>query len=194
MRHYPHDMEEDIKKALDILRNGGVILYPTDTIWGIGCDATNSAAVNRIYAIKQRQEHKAMLVLLDRADKLERYVDDVPDMAYTLNEISERPITIIYDHARHLALELLGENDSVGIRISREPFTQRLCAALKKPIVSTSANISGEPSPAFFDEISEKIKNAVDYIVGYRQNDKTPHQPSSVVKLSADNVIKILRP
>ena len=159
MRHYPHDMEEDIKKALDILRNGGVILYPTDTIWGIGCDATNSAAVNRIYAIKQRQEHKAMLVLLDRADKLERYVDDVPDMAYTLNEISERPITIIYDHARHLAPELLGENDSVGIRISREPFTQ-----------------------------------PVDYIVGYRQNDKTPHQPSSVVKLSADNVIKILRP
>ena len=178
-------MEEDLKTAVEVMRKGGVILYPTDTIWGIGCDATNAEAVDN---------NKAMLVLVGKMEDVENYVETVPEMAYQLNELSEKPITIIYDNALNLAQELLGDNSSVGIRVSREVFTQRLCKMLRKPIVSTSANIAGEPSPAFFDEISDEIKSAVDYIVKYRQDDKTPHAPSSVVMLSADNTIKILRP
>lgn len=186
-------MEEDLKKAVDTLRKGGVILYPTDTIWGIGCDATNSAAVKRVYEIKRRAESKAMLVLADSMATVKRYVDAVPDMAYTLDEISDKPVTIIYDNAKSLAPELLGENRSVGIRVTREEFSRQLCARFRKPIVSTSANIAGEPSPAFFDKISPAIKEAADYVVGYRQTDRTPHSPSSVIRLSAGNVIKILR-
>ena len=183
-------MEEDLKTAVEVMRKGGVILYPTDTIWGIGCDATNAEAVDKVYKIKKRANNKAMLVLVGKMED----VETVPEMAYQLNELSEKPITIIYDNALNLAQELLGDNSSVGIRVSREVFTQRLCKMLRKPIVSTSANIAGEPSPAFFDEISDEIKSAVDYIVKYRQDDKTPHAPSSVVMLSADNTIKILRP
>lgn len=187
-------MEDDIIKALEVLRKGGVILYPTDTIWGIGCDATNSKAVQRIYNIKKRANNKAMLVLASSMTEVEKYVDVIPEIAYQLNELSEKPVTIIYDNALGLATELLGDNSSIGIRVSREDFTQKLCRALRKPIVSTSANIAGEPSPAFFDEISEEIKSSVDYIVKYRQDDHTPHSPSSVIKISADNTIKILRP
>lgn len=186
--------KEDIDKAISVMKSGGIILYPTDTIWGIGCDATNEKAVKRIYELKKREENKAMLVLLDDAGKLERYVDDVPEMAYQLNELSEKPITIIYDNVRNLASNLLGENNSVGIRISRDKFSQRLCAGLQRPIVSTSANISGLPTPAAFNEISDEIKQAVDYIVKYRQDDYAKHQASTVIKLSAGNVIKILRP
>ena len=187
-------MEEDLKTAVEVMRKGGVILYPTDTIWGIGCDATNAEAVDKVYKIKKRANNKAMLVLVGKMEDVENYVETVPEMAYQLNELSEKPITIIYDNALNLAQELLGDNSSVGIRVSREVFTQRLCKMLRKPIVSTSANIAGEPSPAFFDEISDEIKSAVDYIVKYRQDDKTPHAPSSGVMLSADNTIKILRP
>ncbi len=186
-------MEEDIKNAVETMQKGGIILYPTDTIWGIGCDATNEKAVSRIYEIKKRAENKAMLVLIDDIDKIERYVDNVPEMAYTINELSEKPVTIIYDHALNLAKNLLGENDSVGIRVSRESFSQQLCKKLGRPIVSTSANISGSPAAPTFKMISEEIKNAVDYIVKYRQDDETEHAASSVIKLSADNVIKILR-
>ena len=186
-------MEEDIKNAVETMQKGGVILYPTDTIWGIGCDATNEKAVSRIYEIKKRAENKAMLVLIDDIDKIERYVDNVPEMAYTINELSEKPVTIIYDHALNLTKNLLGENDSVGIRVSRESFSQQLCKKLGRPIVSTSANISGSPAAPTFKMISEEIKNAVDYIVKYRQDDETEHAASSVIKLSADNVIKILR-
>lgn len=186
-------MEEDLSKAVEIMRKGGVILYPTDTIWGIGCDATNSAAVKRIYEIKRRAENKAMLVLLDKMSEIEKYIDIVPEMAYSLNDLSEKPITIIYDGAHGLAPELLGENRSVGIRVSREVFTQKLCARLHRPIVSTSANISGQPAPTFFKEISEEIKSAVDYVVSFRQNDNVECTPSSIIKLSADNVIKIIR-
>ena len=139
-------MEEDIKNAIEIMKKGGVILYPTDTIWGIGCDATNEKAVNRIYEIKQRAENKAMLVLIDDINKIERYVEDVPDMAYSINELSEKPVTIIYEHAKFLAKNLLGDDDSVGIRVSRDEFSKKLCAKFGRPIVSTSAFISGAPS------------------------------------------------
>ena len=187
-------MEEDLNEAISILKKGGVILYPTDTIWGIGCDATNAKAVQRIYEIKKRAENKAMLVLLDSADKLDRYVEDVPDVALELSELSEKPVTIIYNNAYNLASNLLGENNSVGIRISRDAFTQKLCARLRRPIVSTSANISGQPTAATFPEISDEIKAAVDYIVHYRIDDLTPHQPSSVIKIASDLTFKILRP
>lgn len=187
-------MEDDIKAAVEVMRKGGVILYPTDTIWGIGCDATNAEAVRRIYDIKQRSTNKAMLVLVGKMADVEKYVDVVPEMAYQLNELSEKPITIIYENAFGLARELLGDDSSVGIRVTRDLFTQRLCALMHRPIVSTSANIAGKPSPSFFNEISEEIKSAVDYVVKYRQDDVTPRTPSSVVKLSADNTIKILRP
>ena len=141
-------MEEDLKTAVEIMRKGGVILYPTDTIWGIGCDATNAEAVDKVYKIKKRANNKALLVLVGKMEDVENYVETVPEMAYQLNELSEKPITIIYDNALNLAQELLGDNSSVGIRVSREVFTQRLCKMLRKPIVSTSANIAGEPSPA----------------------------------------------
>lgn len=186
-------MEEDIKNAIEIMKKGGVILYPTDTIWGIGCDATNEKAVNRIYEIKQRAENKAMLVLIDDINKIERYVEDVPDMAYSINELSEKPVTIIYEHAKFLAKNLLGDNDSVGIRVSRDEFSKKLCAKFGRPIVSTSANISGAPSAPAFKDIADDIKNAVDYIVKYRQDDNTEHTASSIIKLSKGNVIKIIR-
>ena len=137
-------MEEDLKTAVEVMRKGGVILYPTDTIWGIGCDATNAEAVDKVYKIKKRANNKAMLVLVGKMEDVENYVETVPEMAYQLNELSEKPITIIYDNALNLAQELLGDNSSVGIRVSREVFTQRLCKMLRKPIVSTSANIAGE--------------------------------------------------
>lgn len=187
------NMNEDIKKAIEVMKAGGIILYPTDTIWGLGCDATNEAAVHKIYELKRRAENKAMLVLLDNAAKLERYLEEVPEMAYSLIEVSDKPLTIIYDKAFNIAKNLLGENDSVGIRITQEAFSNQLCRQFRRPIVSTSANISGEPSPAIFSEISEEIKQGVDYIVKYRQDDTQKKQASSIIKLGIDNSVKILR-
>lgn len=186
-------MEEEIKKCVEILRQGGLILYPTDTIWGIGCDATNADAVQKVYRLKRREDNKAMLVLLDSENSLDRYVRDVPEIAYELLEAAINPLTIIFDNGYNLAPNLLGENQSVGIRISNEEFSKTLCKRFRRPIVSTSANISGELSAAIFDDISEEIKNGVDYIVNYRRNDKSKHKASSIIKLSADGVIKILR-
>ena len=151
------------------MREGGVILYPTDTIWGIGCDATNEDAVRRVYEIKQRQDSKAMLVLVDSSVKVDFYVQDVPEVAWDLIDLADKPLTIIYSGARNLAANLLAEDGSVGIRVTNEDFSKRLCQQFRKAVVSTSANISGQPSPRNFSEISEEVKSAVDYIVGYRQ-------------------------
>lgn len=186
-------MEEDIKKCIDVLNKGGLILYPTDTIWGIGCDATNPDAVKKVYDLKRREDNKAMLVLLDSVNSLDRYVRDVPEIAYDLLDVAVSPLTIIYDNGYNLAPNLLGENNSVGIRVSSEVFSQTLCRRFRRPIVSTSANISGEPSAATFAEISQEIKDGVDYIVNYRQNDANKHSASSIIKLGADGTIKILR-
>ena len=186
-------MEEEIKKCVEILRQGGLILYPTDTIWGIGCDATNAEAVQKVYRLKRREDNKAMLVLLDSENSLDRYVRDVPEIAYKLLEAAINPLTIIFDNGYNLAPNLLGENQSVGIRIPKEEFVRTLCKHFRRPIVSTSANISGEPSAAIFDDISEEIKSGVDYIVDYRRDDKTKHRASSILKLSAGGVVKILR-
>jgi L-threonylcarbamoyladenylate synthase len=187
-------MHDDIKKACEIMRKGGVILYPTDTIWGIGCDATNEEAVKKIYRIKQRYESKAMLVLLDTPDKLGIYVKEVPEIAWDLIALSEKPLTIIYDGAKNLASNLIAEDGSIGIRITREAFSKELCKQFGKPIVSTSANISGKPSPASFEEIDEEIKKRVDYIVAFRQKENRKATSSSILKLGGDGTIRIIRP
>jgi L-threonylcarbamoyladenylate synthase len=170
-----------------------VILYPTDTIWGIGCDATNEDAVRRVYEIKQRQDSKAMLVLVDSSVKVDFYVRDVPEVAWDLIDLADKPLTIIYSGARNLAANLLAEDGSVGIRVTNEDFSKRLCQQFRKAIVSTSANISGQPSPKNFSEISEEVKSAVDYIVGYRQEEMSNPKPSSIIKLDKGGVIKIIR-
>jgi L-threonylcarbamoyladenylate synthase len=187
--------KDDLQQALRVLRAGGVILYPTDTVWGIGCDATNAEAVARVYAIKQRVDSKAMLVLLDGAGKLQGYMEKVPDTAWMLLEANEgqRPMTIIYPKAKNLAANLLAEDGSVGIRITNEAFSKQLCMRFKKPIVSTSANVSGQPTPAFFDEISEEIKAGVDYIVQARQDDREKKQPSSIIKFEKNGTFAIIR-
>ena len=175
------------------MREGGVILYPTDTIWGIGCDATNEDAVRRVYEIKQRQDSKAMLVLVDSSVKVDFYVQDVPEVAWDLIDLADKPLTIIYSGARNLAANLLAEDGSVGIRVTNEGFSKRLCQQFRKAVVSTSANISGQPSPRNFSEISEEVKSAVDYIVGYRQEEMSNPKPSSIIKLDKGGVIKIIR-
>ena len=166
------------------MNEGGVILYPTDTVWGIGCDATNEEAVHRVYEIKKRADSKAMLVLVDSPVKVDFYVQDVPDVAWDLIEVADKPLTIIYSGARNLAPNLLAEDGSVGIRVTNE---------FRKAIVSTSANISGQPGAANFTEISEEVKSAVDYIVGFRQDDMSRPKPSSIIKLDKGGVIKIIR-
>ena len=186
-------MNEEIKKACQVLKEGGIILYPTDTIWGIGCDATNEEAVKRVYEIKQRADSKALLVLVDSPVKVDFYVQDVPDIAWDLIELTDKPLTIIYQGARNLAGNLLAEDGSVGIRVTDETFSKRLCQQFRKAIVSTSANISGMPSPKCFCEISEEIKAAVDYIVNYRQEVTQAPAPSSIIKLRKGAEIEIIR-
>ena len=186
-------MDEDVKKCIEVLNKGGLILYPTDTIWGIGCDATNPDAVKKVYDLKCREDNKALLVLLDSVNSIDRYVKSLPEIAYDLIDVAVSPLTIIYDNAYNLAPELLGENSSVGIRVTKEPFSQTLCKRFRRPIVSTSANISGTPAPAYFSEISDVIKNGVDYIVNYRRSDKTNCKASSIIKIGTDGTVKILR-
>ncbi len=185
--------KDDMHEAVRVLQAGGVILYPTDTVWGIGCDATNKEAVQRIFQIKQRAEAKAMLVLLDAPGKLQGYVQEVPELAWDLIDCATKPMTIIYPNARNLAPSLIAEDGSVGIRITQELFSKTLCERLKRPLVSTSANISGTPTPAVFAEISEEILGAVDYVVRFRQDDTRKAQPSSIIKLGLHNEIKIIR-
>ena len=186
-------IREEIRKACEVLQKGGVILYPTDTVWGIGCDATNEEAVKRVYEIKRRADSKAMLVLVDSDVKVDFYVKDVPEVAWDLIQYATKPLTVIYDDARNLAPNLIGEDGSVGIRVTREEFSKQLCFRFRKAIVSTSANISGEPSPRSFAEISDEIKQAVDYIVGVRQDEPAGATPSSIIKLGAHGEVKVIR-
>lgn len=184
---------EDVKKACEVMNKGGVILYPTDTVWGIGCDATNEEAVKRVYEIKQRADSKALLVLVDSQAKVDFYVQDVPEVAWDLLDVAVKPLTVIYSGARNLAPNLLAEDGSVGIRITNEEFSKQLCFRFRKAIVSTSANISGQPSPSNFSEISEEVKSLVDYIVEYRQDDFGHPNPSSIIKLGKGGEVKIIR-
>lgn len=185
-------LKEEVFKATEILKKGGIILYPTDTIWGIGCDATDAKAVQRIYELKQREDNKSMLVLLDDAGKIASYAD-VPEIALQLIEVSNKPTTIIYPNARNLATNLINADQTIGIRITEEAFSKALLFRFRKPLVSTSANISGQPSPACFADISEEIKNAVDYIVDFRRQETRLCSPSSIIKLGMDGSIQILR-
>ena len=202
--------KSDLEEAVRVLRAGGVIVYPTDTVWGIGCDATNEEAVRRVYALKRRADSKSMLVLLDAPGKLQGYVEEVPEMAWELLECTSplqlplqggrentehiRPLTIIYPRGKNLAKSLLAEDGSVGIRITREPFSKALCERLRRPIVSTSANISGEPAAKTFRQISEEVLEQADYVCLYRRDDEEEKAPSSIIKVGLHNEIEIIRP
>ena len=185
--------EEDIRKAVEVLRKGGVILYPTDTVWGIGCDATNSEAVKRVYDIKQRDDSKALICLVDSDARLQRYIRKVPDVAWQLLDCCDKPTTVILDGAVNLAENLIAEDGSVGIRITQEPFSKELCFRFQKALVSTSANISGEPAAQNYPDIDPKIIEAVDYVCWSRRQGHKPHKPSSIIKLTEDGQVTIIR-
>lgn len=186
-------MREEINKALEVLKNGGVILYPTDTVWGLGCDATNEEAVAKVNEIKGRPAEKSLIILLDTDNKLQSYVNEVPEVAYDLIEYAEKPLTVVFSNAKNLAPNVINADGSVGIRIPKHDFCQQLIQRFRKPIVSTSSNISGQPTPRFFDEISEEVKEAVDYIVDLEQENTTPKQPSTIVKLGPGGQFEFIR-
>ena len=186
-------MEKEILKAFEVLKSGGIILYPTDTIWGIGCDATNEKATKRIYELKKRSDTKSMILLLDNEMKLQSYIREVPENAYDLIEYSEKPLTIIYDDAKNLAPNVIAEDGSVGIRITKDPFCKKLLERFRKPITSTSANISGQNPPGNFSEITEEIKSGVDYIVDLRQEEYSVNLPSTIIRLKTNGEIKFIR-
>ncbi len=184
---------EDLTKALDVLYNGGIILYPTDTIWGIGCDATNTEAVKRIYKLKKREDSKSMLVLINDANRIPSYIEEMPEIAWDLIDLNDKPLTIIYPGAKNLAANLIAEDKTIGIRVTNDPFCNALIKRFKRPIVSTSANISGQPSPTNFSEITDDIKNQIDYIVKHRQNEKGKAKPSSIIQLGVGGQVKVIR-
>ena len=199
--------KEDLQEALRVLRDGGVIVYPTDTVWGIGCDATNEEAVRKIYRLKQREDSKSMLVLMDSAAKLPYYIGDIPEAAEMLLEAQNtehraqtdlpeeelKPMTIIYPHARNMAKNLIAEDGSIGIRITNEAFSKALCAQLRHPLVSTSANIRGHPTARFYHEIEREVLDGADYVCRFRRDDDTPHEPSTLIKINDDGSFKIIR-
>lgn len=183
----------EINNAIRILREGGVILYPTDTIWGLGCDATNDEAVKKIFRIKSRADSKSLIILVDSDNMLGRYIKEVPEIAYELIDVSDKPITIIYPGAKNLAASIPAEDGTVGIRICNDEFCNELIRRFRKPIVSTSANISGEPSPSSYKEIRGTIIQAVDYVVDYKREDRQKNLPSPIIKVELNGTIKIIR-
>ena len=187
------DIAEDIRQAVQVLRQGGLILYPTDTIWGIGCDATNEDAVRRVFRLKNRDASKALICLVDSANRMQMYSRGIPDVAWDLVEYSEKPLTLILDGAVNLAPSLVAADGSVGIRVTSENISKELCFRFQKAIVSTSANISGRPSPARFMDIEPEVINGVDYVMRSRQNDTKPSSPSRIVRLRADGEISFIR-
>ena len=184
---------EILSKALEVLNAGGVILYPTDTVWGLGCDATNSEAVKRIYAIKHRADSKAMLTLVDTTARVDYYFDRVPEIAWDLWDVADKPLTLILPRARNVAQELIAADGTMGMRITNEEVSKTLCARLKRPLVSTSANISGEPTARCYADISEEVKQAVDYIIPLRQDEKENPAPSGIIKLGDGGLIEVIR-
>jgi L-threonylcarbamoyladenylate synthase len=189
--------EQDIKNAVEVLRKGGVILYPTDTVWGIGCDATNAEAVKRVYEIKQRDDSKALICLVDSDARLQRYVRQVPDVAWqlidSLQEGDTKPTTIILDGAVNLAPNLIAGDGSIALRITNEPFSKELCYRFQKALVSTSANISGEPAAQNYCDIAQELIDAVDYVCWSRRQEHKPHQPSSIIRLRQNGEVEIIR-
>ena len=187
------NIEEDIKNCLEVIRNGGLILYPTDTVWGIGCDATNAEAVAKVYKLKQRDDSKSLIVLFDSVQRAQCYIRNIPEVAYDLMDLADRPLTLILDGAKNMAANVIASDGSVGLRVTSERFSNTLCARLKKPLVSTSANISGQPSAIVFGDVSAEVIAGVDYVVKYRQDDNTKNRPSSIIKLSESGQVKIIR-
>ena len=187
------EYRDDIRQAVEVLNRGGIILYPTDTIWGIGCDATNAEAVKRVFEIKQREDAKALITLVDSEAKVQAYVREMPDVAWDLMEVADSPLTIIYDGARNLAPNLLAEDGSVGIRVTHETFSNYLCLRFKRPIVSTSANLSGQPSPRCFADIAPEIVAAVDYVCTSRRQETVCPSPSHIIKLGVGGEVKVIR-
>jgi L-threonylcarbamoyladenylate synthase len=185
--------EEDIKESLNTLRKGGIILYPTDTIWGLGCDPTNQEAVSRIFNIKSREENKSLIILADSIGMVERYVKEIPEIIYEIVDVSDSPITIIYPNGKNLAPGVCSEDGSIAIRICNEDFCNGLIGRFRKPLVSTSANFSGKPFPANFNEIDKALVDQVDYVVKYRQDDRGKNAASPVIKINSDGTFKILR-
>jgi L-threonylcarbamoyladenylate synthase len=185
--------EEDLKQSLAVLKNGGVILYPTDTIWGLGCDATNKEAVEKIFAIKAREEGKSLIVLVNGMVMLERYVREVPRIAYELTEVSDSPLTIIYPEGKSFADGVCAADGTIGIRICSDEFCNELISRFRRPIVSTSANLSGKAAPANFGDIEKAIIEAADYTVHHRRNDRQKSSPSPVIKVEYDDSFKIIR-
>jgi L-threonylcarbamoyladenylate synthase len=192
-RRKPAGWENDIKECVRVLRQGGTILYPTDTVWGIGCDATSPDAVKKIYGIKRREESKSLITLADSIGMVERYVKVFPDAARNILEVTDKPVTIVYPACRYIAPNALADDGSAGIRVTDDPFCLDLLGAFRKPVISTSANISGTPAPEAYSDISEEIIKAVDYVVRYRQNDREKRTPSPVIKINPDNSVVIIR-
>jgi L-threonylcarbamoyladenylate synthase len=185
--------EDDIKESLKVLKEGGVILYPTDTIWGLGCDATNAEAVNKLLKLKSRTGGKSLIVLVDNLSMLGKYVREIPEVVYQLMSVSDSPMTIIYPDGRNLAEGVCADDGSVGIRICNEKFCNELIRRFSKPIVSTSANKTHMPTPSNFSEIDEAVIRSVDYTVSYRQDDLRKYSASSVIKVERNGVFKIIR-
>ncbi|KGI59586.1 Sua5/YciO/YrdC/YwlC family protein [Prevotella sp. DNF00663] len=184
---------EDIKNAIECLKSGGVILYPTDTVWGIGCDATNAEAVAKVYKIKRRDDSKALICLVDSDARLQRYVRNVPNVAWDLFDLATKPTTVILDEAVNLAPNLIAEDGSIALRITKEAFSRELCFRFQKPLVSTSANISGEPAAANYCDISQELLDSVDYVCSTRRQEHKPHTPSSIIKLTKNGEVTIIR-
>ena len=187
------DRKQDIQNAVEVLRKGGIILYPTDTIWGIGCDATNAEAVEKVYKMKQRDDSKAMICLVDSDARLQRYVRNVPNVAWDIMDLATKPTTVILDNAVNVAPNLLAEDGSIAMRITKEEFSKELCFRFQKPIVSTSVNISGEAPAQNFCDISEEMLSQADYVCFSRRQEKKPHTPSSIIRLTEDGVVSIIR-
>ena len=185
--------KEDLNNALAALNAGGIILYPTDTVWGLGCDATNETAVAKINEIKGRPAEKSLIILLDNDNKLQSYVTEIPEVAYELIEYAESPLTVIFDGAKNLAKNAINADGSIGIRVVKHRFCEQLLQRFRKPIISTSANISGQATPLFFDEIATEIIESVDYVVEFEQESRTQKKPSTIIKLGPSGEFKFIR-
>ncbi|WP_284651939.1 L-threonylcarbamoyladenylate synthase [Flavobacterium terrisoli] len=186
------DINAEVHKAFEVIQNGGIILYPTDTVWGIGCDATNVEAVKKIYALKQREETKSMIVLMNGEKMMYNVFKEIPEVAWQILDLSEKPTTLILDNPRNVAANIIAEDKTLGVRIVKEPFCFKLMERMKRPLVSTSANISGMFTPKSFKEISPEIINGVDYVVNL-QHEKICDKPSTIIKLTSDSQVKIIR-
>lgn len=185
-------INQEIHNAFEVIQNGGIILYPTDTVWGIGCDATNPEAVKKIYALKKREESKSMIVLMNGEKMMYNVFKDIPEVAWQILDLSEKPTTLILDNPRNVAPNIIAEDQSLAVRLVKEPFCFKLMERMKRPLVSTSANISGQPTPKSFKEISPEIIKGVDYVVNLHR-EKICDKPSTIIKLTLDSRVQIIR-